>query len=287
MRPIRRYKSKMATPAKAGHRRRMIRPARRHRIMMTVAVVIGLGAAGTGSWWVWQSGWIQRSVADAKWSVIAGSARLGFSVSEIFVEGRHETERGRLRTALRLKRGAPILAFDPQAARRRVEDLPWVRSASVERHLPDVVHLRIVERRPLALWQRDGNFTLIDTEGKVIPAQLLDRFNRLMVVVGRDAPKHAAVLLTMLASQPALAIRVTAAVRVGGRRWNLHLDDQITVRLPEDGQLAAWNQLAALERSHGLLERDLVAVDLRLPDRVVIRRAPAKADVSEKPERDT
>lgn len=272
---------------KSGRRRPSVKPLwRRPPVIAAVGFLILAGVSG-GGFAVWQSGWIQHTTQNVKWRLIAGSAHLGFSVNEIFVEGRNETDRESLRTALRLKRGAPILAFDPISAKRRVEGLPWVRSASIERQLPDVVHVRIVERRPLALWQRKGAFALIDTEGEIIPIKKLDRFNRLVVVVGVGAPRHAADLLDMLANEPSLALRVTAAVRVSGRRWNIHMDDRITVRLPEDSALDAWRQLAVLEKKHGLLERDLVGVDLRIPDRVVLRRSPIGKPGAKKTEKDT
>ncbi|MDA0238833.1 MAG: FtsQ-type POTRA domain-containing protein [Proteobacteria bacterium] len=273
--------------AKSAHRRPSVKPLwRRPPVIAAVGLLIVAGVSGAG-FAVWQSGWIQRTAQDAKWRLIAGSAHLGFSVNEIFVEGRDETDRDSLRAALRLKRGAPILAFDPVSAKRRVEGLPWVRSVSIERQLPDVVHVRIVERRPLALWQRKGTFALIDTEGEIIPIKKLDRFNRLVVLVGDGAPKHATRLLDMLANEPSLALRVTAAVRVSGRRWNIHLDNRITVRLPEVSALDAWRQLAVLEKKHGLLERDLIGVDLRIPDRVVLRRSPNGESGAKKTEKDT
>ena len=75
----------------------------------------------------------------------------------------------------------------------------------------------------------------------------------------------------MLASEPELAARVTAAIRVGGRRWNLRIDDIIDVLLPEESAETAWSRLAELERANALLKRDVQTVDLRLPDRLVLR----------------
>src|SRR5260370_32866439 len=82
----------------------------------------------------------------------------------------------------------------------------------------------------------------------------------------------------MLASEPELATRVTAAIRVGGRRWNLRVDDLIDVLLPEESAETAWSRLAELERANALLKRDVQTVDLRLPDRLVLRvnGAPAR-----------
>ena len=214
---------------------------------------------------------MQTTVERVKWIVIAGTAKTGFSVREIFVEGRFETPRKSLLKALRLERGAPILAFDPQAARERVEALPWVRQAVIERQLPDVVHLQLNERHPMALWQRGGKFTLIDTNGELIPLKDVSNYTNLIVVIGKDAPRHAAVLFEVLATEPKLASRVKAAVRVGARRWNLHLNNKIKIQLPEDDPGAAWSHLAELNQKHTLLARNLISVDLRLADRIVIR----------------
>ena len=107
----------------------------------------------------------------------------------------------------------------------------------------------------MALWQHGGKIDLIDRSGAVIPVTRLDRFAKLPMVVGEDAAGHAAELLAMLGSQPDLAARVTAAIDVGGRRWNLRLDNAIDVLLPSDDPAAAWADLARLQR----YERDPAA----------------------------
>src|SRR5690606_33811569 len=130
--------------------------------------------------------------------------------------------------------------------------------AAVERRLPDTIHVRLVERRPLALWQNDGRITVIDHDGREISGADPARFSALPLVVGDDAPQHAIQLLALLALEPDLGRRVTAAVRVGGRRWNLRMDAgdgaKIDVHLPEINPGAAWARLAELERSKKLLD---------------------------------
>jgi cell division protein FtsQ len=240
-----------------------------------IAVVVLLAAAGLagGGWWLWQSGWADQAIAKARWSIIAATANLGFRVENVLVLGRQETPRDELLNAVHLARGAPILAFDPEAAKKRIEALPWVRAASVQRRLPDTIFLRVVERRPLAVWQDHGRFALIDYDGKVITDSGLERFAKLPLVVGDDAPVHAAQLLEMLWNQPELMARVKAAVRVGGRRWNVRLDNGIDVRLPEENAAAAWARLATYERTHHVLAKDVGVLDLRLPDRLIVQKA--------------
>jgi cell division protein FtsQ len=203
--------------------------------------------------------------------MVTASAGLGLTVSQVLAEGRVETTQAEVLAALGVRGGEPILAIDPEAARARIEALPWVRSAAVERRLPDTLRIRLVERRALAWWQKDGKLVLIDRGGDLIKVPPLQRYSNLIVLVGEDAPAHAAALIDMLGTEPALAARVRAAVRVGQRRWNVKLDDAIDVRLPEDGAAAAWAKLGELERKSRILSRDIEAVDLRLPDRLIVQ----------------
>jgi cell division protein FtsQ len=202
------------------------------------------------------------------------SKDMGFVVESVTVAGRERESRQAILDALGVRRGSPILDVDLEAAKARLEALPWVRAADVERLLPDALVVHIAERHPLAFWQRQQKLTLIADDGHVVPGQQLDRFAKLVVLVGDDAPPLGASLLAMLASEPALYPHVAAAVRVGGRRWNIHLDNGIDVALPEQNPDGAWHRLAELDRSESLLERNIVAVDLRLADRLVVRLPP-------------
>jgi cell division protein FtsQ len=205
-------------------------------------------------------------------SVLALTARLGLAVGNIEVEGRATTDAATILAALDAHQGTPILAVDPARAKRQLEALPWVRSASIERRLPGTIYVRLAERQPLAVWQHDGKQELIVRDGAVIPVPDLSRFAKLPTIVGDDqARRGAAQLIDRLANEPALASRVTAAVLVGDRRWNVRLDNAIDVLLPEDDMTGAWARLAELERNNRLLQHDVQAVDLRLPDRLVVR----------------
>jgi cell division protein FtsQ len=209
---------------------------------------------------------------DRAWSqALAASAAFGLAVDDVQVEGRQTTDAATIMAALNADRGTPILAVSPSRARDQLLALPWVRSAVIERRLPGTLYVHLVERKPLAIWQHGGKQELIDREGAVIPVKDLDRFAKLPIIVGDDAASQAAALIDMLAAEPDLAARVGAAVRVGGRRWNLRSDGSIDVLLPETSAAAAWAKLAQLERTDGLLKRDVQIVDMRLPDRLVLR----------------
>ena len=253
------------------------RPWPRGRRMLVLWSGIGMsGAAIAGaSAWLVGSGWLDRQVSAITGITIATSADFGFTVDHVLADGRQETTSSDILAALGVRMGQPILAVDLAAARARVAQLPWVETATVERRLPDTLYVDVTEAEPLALWQQQQKLHVISRSGRVIEGAPVQRFANLLVVVGADAPAHAAELLDMLATQPDLRKRVTAAIRVGERRWNLRFDNGVDVKLPQDNAAAAWAQLAQLEHDYGLLGRDLTVIDLRQPSQLLVHLGPA------------
>jgi cell division protein FtsQ len=241
---------------------------------VAAAAILAAVAAVGGGYWAWQERLPQRVAETVRASLVGLTVELGLTVKEVFVVGRLQTPRDELLEALDVERGMPILDIDIQAARERILALPWIGQASIERLLPDTLVLHVIERRPLALWQYMGKLAVIDQSGEVIIRKNVGPFGDLLVVVGEDAPKHAADLVRMLESQPDLMDMVEVAVRVGGRRWNLRMAGNISVRLPEEDTVAAWRRLAEYQHRHGLLSDSITMLDLRLPDRLTVRKAP-------------
>jgi cell division protein FtsQ len=254
-----------------GQPRRRVGKRMWGRTAVAAGSLLGLALVSGGGYWLWQSGLMGRALDGTRDRFVEWTASSGLVVGEILVTGRIETGRDELLKALGLVRGAPILAFDPEALKSKIETLPWIKSASVQRLLPDTVVVRLVERPALALWQREGKFSLIDYDGRVIPVSDIAKFSDLLVVVGNDAPTHAADLIRLLGTQPTLMPLVKAAVRVGARRWNINLQNGIEVMLPEDDPAGAWAQLAEYERDHQIFSRDVQALDLRLPGRLIVK----------------
>lgn len=268
-------KQPKGTHKRGQPRKRVVPWWRRKPALFGFATLLVAAAAGYG-WWAWNAGVPQRLAEQTRAVLMQRSVDLGFGVREIFVEGRKNTPIKALRKALALERGAPILFVDIVEARERLLALPWVSEVSVERVLPDTVVVHLVERSPLALWQNNGRFALIDKTGTVIERDHLGRFADLMVVVGDDeAARKAADLLAALATEPELMKRVEAAVLVSGRRWDLHLSAGIAVKMPEEDFARGWRRLAEYQRRHDLLDTGVRTIDLRLPHRVVVGPIPS------------
>ncbi|MCA8909875.1 MAG: FtsQ-type POTRA domain-containing protein, partial [Rhodospirillaceae bacterium] len=253
------------------------------QVAMAVLAVGAIGAVAVA----WTSGWAEARYAAAVEGLVDTTAALGLRVEEVLVAGWEQTSREDLERAMGVVRGDPILTFDPEAARLRLLEIPWVATARVERRLPDAIHVQLTERQPLALWQLDHRLHLIAEDGVVLATEDLGRWSALPLVVGQDAPGHASELLRHLRAVPTIGDRVAASVRVGGRRWDLQMDNGVRVRLPEAGIRRALTRLAEIEEHDRVIDRDILAIDLRLDDRMVIQATPNAIERRHLPEEDT
>jgi cell division protein FtsQ len=257
--------------------RKIGRPIWRQPMMLGLAVLL-LGLGGGGGWYAWKQGWLveaQSQLDGAARSVIA--VITPFKLSDVTVEGREYVERDAILAALGVSAGDSLLGIDLQAARKRLEAIDWVSNATVERRLPDTLYVTLKERRAVAIWQNGTEYTLIDKNGRTVKASRMPPgAEKLLLLGGPGAPEHVGELLLLLAYEPSIAKQLRAAVWVGQRRWNLVLTNDTEIWLPEEDAVAALQRMAKLEASDKLLSREFGVVDLRLPDKLYLRkRAPA------------
>lgn len=232
-------------------------------VVLTAFGVAGVYANKQG-YLVTAGGWIDDQARTV-------SVAMGFAVHDVTVAGRGRTDADAILAALHVERGSALLWFDPEQARASVEALPWVAHARISRLLPGRIHVELAERVPYAIWQNQGELKLIDRTGTIIEGAELAEYRTLPIVVGSDAHLIAHEIVDLVTSEPLIGPRVDAVVRVGGRRWTLKLDNGIEVALPEADTKSALDYLSTLERDHRILDREILAIDLRLPDRMVVR----------------
>ena len=261
---------------KRGPMRRTGRPVWRQPMLLGIAVLL-LGFGGGGGWWAWHEGWLveAHNRLDAVSRSVVG-AITPFKLTDVTVEGRDYVEKSAILAALNVKPGDSLLGIDLQASRQKLEAIDWVASATVERRLPDTLYVTLKERRAVAIWQNGAEYTLIDRDGRTVRASRMPPGAETLLLLGGDgAPEHVGELLLLLAYEPAVARQLRAAVWVGRRRWNLILNNGVEIWLPEEDAVAALKQLAKLDEQHKLLSREFGVVDLRLPDKLYLRKRSA------------
>ncbi|WP_416356118.1 cell division protein FtsQ/DivIB [Aureimonas phyllosphaerae] len=200
---------------------------------------------------------------------------LGLSIDTVDVTGYSETSEIDVLQTLWMAGAQTLPALDVTAAREAIEAMPWIESATIEKEYPNRVKIALVEKKPFALWQRDKDLWIVDHDGREIVPYATTRFTDLPFVVGPGAAREAADILDKMALVPELDQRIKAYVRVGDRRWDLRLDNGVVIRLPELDPIEAAATVMRVDRNEGLLARDIVSVDMRLADRMVVKLTPA------------
>jgi cell division protein FtsQ len=196
---------------------------------------------------------------------------VGFGVKRVSVEGQQNATDSAITAALGAGPQTLMLAFDTDAAKARLEAVPWIRHARVMRLLPSTLQVMIEEREPYAVWQNKGKTFVVDDQGVVLAPALPQAYPDLPLVVGEGASEHAAALYATLQSYDQLKQKMLAALRVGDRRWTLKLRTGTEIMLPDDNIEVALQSLTELQQEHGVLERDWSVIDLRLLDRITVR----------------
>jgi cell division protein FtsQ len=239
-----------------------------NRAGVAATVLILLGSAGFG---IVKGGHVEEltsALSDTR-NAIANSA--GFRITAVAINGRKQLTQDEVLAIGGVNGRSSLLFLDAEAVRAKLKANPWIGEATVLKLYPGQLQIDIVERSAFALWQQDGHLSVIADDGAVLEPYLSRRFISLPLVVGKGAETRAKDFLALLARYPQVRSLTKAAVFVGERRWNLRLKDGLDIRLPENDVGNALETLSALDKEDRLFSRDIVAIDMRLPDRLAVQ----------------
>jgi cell division protein FtsQ len=239
-----------------------------HRAGVAATVLMLLGSAGFG---IVKGGHVEEltsALSDAR-NAIANSA--GFRITAVAINGRKQLTQDEVLAIGGVNGRSSLLFLDAAVVRDKLKANPWIREATVLKLYPGQLQIDIVERSAFALWQQDGRLSVISDDGAVLESYVSRRFLSLPLVVGKGAETRARDFLALLARYPQVRAATKAAVFVGERRWNLRLKDGLDIRLPENDVGNALAALSKLDKEDRLFSRDIVAIDMRLADRLTVQ----------------
>jgi cell division protein FtsQ len=250
---------------------RLIMLVERHvprRAGVAATVLLLLGSAGFG---IVRGGHFEEFTAALSDSRNALANSAGFRITTVAINGRRQLSQDEVLAIGGVNGRSSLLFLDAAAVRDKLKANPWISEATVQKLYPGQLRIDIVERTAFALWQQDGRLSVIADDGAVLEPYVSRRFLTLPLVVGKGAETRARDFLALLARYPQVASVTKAAIFVGERRWNLRLKDGLDIRLPENEVGNALAALSTLDKEDKLFSRDIVAVDMRLPDRLTVQ----------------
>ena len=239
-----------------------------NRAGVAATILMLLGSAGFG---VVKGGHVEEltsALSDTR-NAIANSA--GFRITSVAINGRKQLTQDEVLAIGGVNGRSSLLFLDAAAVRDKLKANPWIADATVLKLYPGQLQIDITERSAFALWQLDGRLSVIADDGAVLEPYLSRRFISLPLVVGKGAETRAKDFLALLAHYPQVRAVTKAAIFVGERRWNLRLKDGLDIRLPEHDVGNALAALSRIDKEDRLFSRDIVAVDMRLPDRLTVQ----------------
>lgn len=238
------------------------------RVGISMTVLLLIGSCGLG---IVKGGHLQdfvTAVSDAR-NAMANSA--GFRITSVVINGRKQLSQDEILAIGGVSGRSSLLFLDADDVRDKLKANPWIADATVLKLYPGQLMIEITERKAFALWQEASRLSVIADDGALLEPYVSRRFLSLPLVVGKGADTQARDFLALLARYPQVNAVTKAAIYVGERRWNLRLKDGLDVRLPEQDVGNALAALSRLDKDDKLFSKDIVAIDMRLPDRLVVQ----------------
>jgi cell division protein FtsQ len=211
---------------------------------------------------------VVETLSDAR-NAAANAA--GFRIASVILNGRKQLTQDEILAIGGVNGRSSLLFLDAATVRDKLKANPWIADANVLKLYPNRLQIDVTERTAFALWQQDGRLSVVADDGAVLETYVSRRFTSLPLVVGKGADTRAKDFLALLDRYPQVRSVTKAAIFVGERRWNLRLKDGLDVRLPENDVSNALAMLSKLDKEDHLFSRDIVAIDMRLSDRLTVR----------------
>jgi cell division protein FtsQ len=227
--------------------------------------------SGVVTFGLWQGGHLDTFIREHGQPHHALARAVGLGLESITISGISQMRETEVLAAAGINSKLSLAFLDVTELRERLERVPMIESATVRKLYPNELVITLTEREPYAIWQNNGELFIIAADGTVIDLMQDERFVDLPFVVGENANSRSKEYFALLDAAGPLKSRIRAGTLVAGRRWTLKMDNGMDVRLPEKGASDALARLVKLENEQKILEKDVLAIDLRMADRVVVR----------------
>lgn len=214
-------------------------------------------------------GTVVQAIADVRASI---QERPEFMVKLMAIDGASDRLSREIRTAVPLEFPLSSFDLDLTVLREQITAINGVKQANVRVRPGGVLQIDVTPRVPVAVWRSAEGLALVDNTGAHV-TEIETRLDHpdLPLIAGDGAAMHVPEALKLIAAANVLGERLRGLVRVGGRRWDVVLDRDQRVMLPEDNAVQALERVIALEGAQEVLTRDVARVDMRLAARPTLR----------------
>ncbi len=242
------------------------------RAVKVLSVIIFIAIIALSVWMYKYNGYTKTSefIYDKSTKLFI---RMGLKIKSVEIEGNKkvptEVISNKIIESLGDINEKSILLLNLHKLNDDLTSIGWIENIDIKKKLPDTIIIHINERMPKYIWQNNGEVWLADEKGDLLTQKIEKEYIYLPIIVGQNAPTDIPEFINIINSSTDLAKLVVGGNKIGGRRWNINLKNNIKVELPEDNAAIAWKKLAELDKKNNLLSKNIDYIDLRIENQLV------------------
>lgn len=195
-----------------------------------------------------------------------------FMIKVASIDGSSDELANEIREILPLDFPVSYFDLDIKYLHKVVNEIPAVASAAIKISAGGVLQINVAEKSPAFIWRKGNVMSVIDETGSFIRiANSRVDYPKLPLVVGEAADLAVSEISSLMQANEYFKDHVRAFIRVGERRWDLILENNVRIMLPQREFLAAFDRLMLMNEAGQLLSGRLSNIDMRLVVRPTVR----------------
>ena len=194
----------------------------------------------------------------------------GFKIKNIEISGLNHLDKNDIIKIVNAYNDINIFNVNVDDIYKKIKNNTWIKKASIEIIYPNTIKILLTEKKPVAIWQNRYGNTLITKSGDVIFEKNLEEFkNYLPIVVGENVHKEVQSILDIFSKNKDFVTNIWSLTFVNQRRWDVHFNQGLTIKLPSKNLEKAWEKVLYLDKEFKILNLGLTELDLRNSNQIL------------------
>ena len=194
----------------------------------------------------------------------------GFKIKNIEILGLNHLDKNDIIKIVNAYSEINIFNINVDDIYKKIKNNTWIKKASIEIIYPNTIKILLTEKKPVAIWQNRYGNTLITKSGDVIFEKNLEEFkNYLPIVVGENVHKQVQSILDIFSKNKDFVTNIWSLTFVNQRRWDVHFNQGLTIKLPSKNLEKAWEKVLYLDKEFKILNLGLTELDLRNSNQIL------------------
>lgn len=194
----------------------------------------------------------------------------GFKIKNIEISGLNHLDKNDIIKIVNAYNEINIFNVNVDDIYKKIKNNTWIKKASIEIIYPNTIKILLTEKKPVAIWQNRYGNTLITKSGDVIFEKNLEEFkNYLPIVVGENVHKEVQSILDIFSKNKDFVTNIWSLTFVNQRRWDVHFNQGLTIKLPSKNLEKAWEKVLYLDKEFKILNLGLTELDLRNSNQIL------------------